>query len=130
MQNRSQVAGILSIISGVFGVLGLGWTLLWVYLFRSMFTAPGFPDGANLPDEFFTLMVFFYAAIGVVLALLGILGIVGGTFALKRRYWGLALAGAIAGAITFFPTGVAAIIFTVLAQPEFKTPGPVVPSGS
>ena len=52
-------------------------------------------------------------------ALGAVLGIIGGVYALQRKYWGLALAGAIAGSISFFPCGIVAIIFTAMAKPEF-----------
>ena len=74
-------------------------------------------------------MVVFYAAIGLLFALVGVLGIVGGIFAIKKKRWGLALAGAIAGTVTFFPCGIPAIIFVTLGKPEFsapETPAPVV----
>ena len=72
MQNKSLVAGILSIISGVFGVLSIGWIFLWLYLFRFMFTGPYSPYGPATPEEVFTILAVFYSVIGVVLALLGI----------------------------------------------------------
>jgi len=55
-------------------------------------------------------------------AIVGIVAIVGGVFALRRRIWGLALAGSICASISLFTwyLGVAAIIFTVLAKKEFK----------
>jgi hypothetical protein len=49
-----------------------------------------------------------------------VLAIVGGAFALKKRHWPLALAGAIAGTITFFPCGIPAIIFVSLGKEEFS----------
>jgi len=115
--NDSKVGGILSIISGAFGVLWLGWMVLMILMLRSM-TEGAFYGGA-MPFEMFNIMATVYIFMGVVLTLTGVLGIVGGVFALKRKYWGLALAGAIAGAITFFPCGIAAIIFVVKSQREF-----------
>jgi hypothetical protein len=53
------------------------------------------------------------------MALIGALGIVGGVYAIKKKHWALALAGAIAGTVTFFPCGIPAIIFVSLGKEEF-----------
>jgi len=79
-----------------------------------MFTGPYRPYGPATPEEVFTILAVFYSVIGIVLALLGIIG---GAFALKKKHWGVALAGAIAGVITFFPCGIAAVIMISMAQP-------------
>ncbi len=115
MDNKSQVAGILSIISGVFGLLGAGGTLIASRFMESIFEMePGFPN------EFVGLISAIYSTIGVVLLILGILAIVGGAFALTKKYWGLALAASIASIFTFFPCGVAAVVMIALAKPEFR----------
>ena len=61
-------------------------------------------------------------AIGAPLIILGIVSIIGGSFALKRRVWGLALAGAICA---IFPPpiavlGVLSIIFLAISKTEFS----------
>ena len=88
MENRSQVAGILSIISGALGVLGMAWMLLAIRVMRVMLEVD-----PTVPSEFFRIMTVFYVGIGIFMAIIGILGIVGGVFAIKRKYWGLALVG-------------------------------------
>ena len=119
--NKSKIAGILSIISGVFGFLGLAWMLFSMYMVGTVFNQPSIYGATTLPPEFLTIMVIFYSVFGLFLALLGVLGIVGGVFAIKKKRWAIALAGAIAAAITFFPCGIAATILVSLAQPEFAT---------
>jgi hypothetical protein len=123
MQNKSQVAGILSIVAGVFGVLGLGWMIFAIYWVRLIFTQP-FPDMPAPPFEVFPVLQFItvmYAVMDIALALLGAFAIIGGVFSLKKRRWGLALAGAIASMITFFPCGIPAVILVSMAQSEFHT---------
>lgn len=127
MNNRGLIAGILTIISGAFGFVGLGYMLLMIYMMRDIFSALAFGGGLGMMAGIFKIFAAFYLVIGICSALLGILGICGGILALRRKHWGFALAGAIAGAITFFPTGVAAVIFAVMAEPEFKTLSPAVP---
>jgi len=124
MPNNARVAGILTIISGAFGFFGLVWMLVSILMMRVMFSTPFTPYGSPFPTEVITIMTIFYAIIGLFFVLIGVLGIVGGVFALRKRRWGLALAGAIAGTITFFPCGIPAIIFVTLAKPEFSARKP------
>jgi hypothetical protein len=68
------------------------------------------------------------AAYGVVVLILAIMAIVGGIYALRKRGWGLALAGSICALIAGilligFPLiiicGIAAIVLAVLGRPQF-----------
>lgn len=62
-----------------------------------------------------------FGAAGVLWVILAVIAIVGGVFAIRRRAWGLALAGAICAVI--WPTsilGILAIIFVALSRPEFN----------
>ena len=120
MGNNSKVGGILSIVSGAFGVFGACFILLWIFMFNFMMTSiPQQPPDPEFPFEFFQFFAIIYGAWGLMLVLIGALGIVGGVFALKRKNWGLALAGAIAGTVTFFPCGIPAVIFVSLGKEEF-----------
>jgi hypothetical protein len=123
MENKSQVAGILSIISGALGVLGMAWMFLAIRVMRVMLEVD-----PTVPSEFFRIMTIFYVGIGIVMAIIGILGIVGGVFAIKRKYWGVALAGAIASIFTFFPCGIAAVVIISMAKPEFNVPKLISPA--
>jgi hypothetical protein len=87
-----------------------------------------YPDITEMPAEFFRVWVIFYSIIGGFLVILGILAIIGGIFALRRKIWGLALAGAIAGTFVFFPCGIPAIIFVSLGKQEFALPKPPAPT--
>jgi hypothetical protein len=120
MGDNAKVGGILSIVSGSFGVLSSGFFILWILMFNWMFTVPREPMAPEFPHELFQFIAIIYGAVGLILVLIGALGIVGGAFALKKKNWPLALAGAIAGTITFFPCGIPAIIFVSLGKGEFK----------
>jgi len=66
-------------------------------------------------------MMGWFGAISIPLIVIGIVSIVGGSFAIRRRIWGLALAGAICA---LFPPpviilGILSIIFIALSQKEF-----------
>ena len=58
-------------------------------------------------------------AIGVPLLVLGILALVGGIYAMRRKIWGLALAGSIATVLFSQLLGILAIIFVALSEDEF-----------
>jgi hypothetical protein len=57
---------------------------------------------------------------GIVCLVLGAITLAGGIHAIKRRRWGLALAGSILAVPTSGPLGVLAIIFISLGKKEFK----------
>ena len=73
--------------------------------------------------------------VGMIFLALGVVAIIGGIFAIRRRVWGLALAGAICA---LFPTpsiasilnivfGILAIIFLALSRNEFSAGAPQTP---
>lgn len=60
------------------------------------------------------------SAIGAPLIVLGIIVIVGGIYALRRKVWGLALAGSICALVgPWFVLGILAIIFVAMGKSEF-----------
>ena len=106
-------AGVLTIVSGVFGLIG-GLVL----------TVFGIVGGEIL--RYFTfgtlelLPLALLSVVGIPVLLLGILALVGGIYALQRKTWGLALAGSISALLLSRLLGIPAIIFTALSQKEFK----------
>ena len=114
--NYPVVTGVLSIVSGVFGVFaGVGMIIISVIFWGAITLS------VSTSDEFpFFIFQTVYLVIGIFFLILAILAITGGIFALQKRYWGLTLAGAIAAIFTFFPTGIAAIIFAGLSRQDFK----------
>lgn len=58
-------------------------------------------------------------AIAVVAIVFGIIALIGGINAIKRRRWGLALAGAILATPIMPPLGVLSIIFVSMGKREF-----------
>jgi hypothetical protein len=123
--NWATVGGILSIVSGVLGILqGVVFVFFGVFfnwLMRYGNTSIGYDPAL---DSIAVLMTIIYGAIGLGYCLLGVLALIGGIFGIRKKLWGLALAGAIASILTFLPTGVVAIIFTSMARPEFLSSSP------
>ena len=129
MTNNSQIAGILSIISGVFGVFSAGLIIMMLVFMNAIFHLPEEINqtAPRMMDTFSNFFILFYGVMGGVLALIAILAIIGGVYSIKKKYWGLGLAGAIAGTVTFFPCGIAAIILISMGKSEFDRPLAVPP---
>ena len=109
---KPTAAGVLNVIAGVFGFVG-GLVLI---IFGSA-------SGAFL--DYFGFGVFQWVpvtlilATGIPLLILGILALIGGIYALRRKVWGLALAGSIATVLFSQLLGILAIIFVALSEDEF-----------
>ncbi len=104
----SIIAGALSVAAGLF-LLVLGGTL------SGILATPDMPDLLHL------VPFPIFGGFAVPLFILGSVAIVGGAYAVRRRNWPLALAGAIC---TLFPPhvgilGVLAIVFIVMGKNEF-----------
>jgi hypothetical protein len=131
MSNHSRVGGVLTIVSGGLGLLGMLITVLLLVIARGVGSENFYSDTMTY-DQF---VHFMDVSIGVILIFGGIfciLVITGGIFALRRKIWGLALAGSIASLFTFFPCGVPALIFTCMGKREFdvqQQPLPTAVSG-
>ena len=97
------VAGILDIIDGCLSVLGVLGLMVAI---------------AYVSDEPDTLAIL--VPIAVLLALKGILAIVGGMYALQRKNWVMALVGAISAALPFSLLGIIALILTALSRDQFR----------
>ncbi len=101
---KPTTAGILSIVAGVLNLIaGVALAATEVMLLPLI----GFP---------------VLGPLAAVLIVLGIISIVGGIFAVQRRIWGMALAGAICA---LFPPpviilGILAIVFVAMGKGEFK----------
>jgi hypothetical protein len=103
-------AGILTIIGGAVGAgfagctgcVGAGLVGL-----STLLPAIGWPVG-----------LFGTALIAIPITLV-VIALVGGSYALARKRWGLALAGAICACFPVIPLGVLSIIFVSLGKKEF-----------
>ena len=120
--------GILSIVGGalemIFGALVTALTISGVI--PGVFHLPWWMPGNRF--EIHIMPSFTY--LGVPLLVLGIIAIVGGVSALKRKSFGLSLAGAICALpsglmgilnIICVPMGILAVIFVTLGKREFGT---------
>ena len=107
---KPTTAGILSIIAGILGAVG-GIVVAVV--------------GGTVSEHWLGSMAILnitmiFGAIAIPLIIIGIVAIVGGIYALKRRIWGLALAGSICSLICVWFLGIPAIIFVAMGKNEFE----------
>ena len=108
-----KTAGILDIIAGAFFPLeALIYSLCIFFNFRD-------PPAVNICDFELPMIVFIIICL-ILNTLLSILAIVGGVYALRKRIWGLALAGSIAATMSFSLLGIPALVFTIKAKKQFK----------
>jgi hypothetical protein len=111
--------GILSIIGGAFEVIGGGIMVALVSFGIPLRLSllpflPRFGGACSMAIVSIGLIIM-----GGLLLVLGILAIVGGISALRRKSFGLSLAGAIC-ALPLKPLGILAVIFISLAKREFR----------
>ena len=114
---KTRAAGVLAIVSGVLAVSQ------WVAVAVLEIMALGWLPMGTLAGLGAVVAAAFTIAIAT-----GIVAIVGGVFALKRRRWRLALAGSICAifAVVFLPIlvnvplAIAAIVLVVLGRGEFE----------
>jgi uncharacterized membrane protein YesL len=98
------VAGVLCIIAGVITI----FVGLWIFKRQE-----GFLLFARAER---------WRASGLLALIIGVMSIIGGIFALMRKAWGVALAGAITALYPFGLFGVISIICVCLAKKEFDRP--------
>jgi hypothetical protein len=112
---KPTTAGILSIIAGSLGAIS-GIVIAVV----GGAIAAGLKSIPAIPEIFTTVAIPVIGGIGIPRIILGIVAILGGVYALERRKWGLALAGAICSLICVFFLGILAIIFVAIGKDEFE----------
>jgi hypothetical protein len=101
---KSTTAGILSIIAGLLAIL------LALMMFHRH-EVIGLPNRGGR-----------WRVVGLFALLMGIMSIIGGIFALMRKAWGAALAGAITALYPWGVFGILAIIFVAMGKQEFSKP--------
>jgi len=106
---KPTAAGILCIIAGNIGIiLGILFTLTFLVLLG---------DPAVEGEKSIDARLIGLGIVGIIAI---IISIVGGIYALRRRVWGLALAGSICALVGFVIPGILAIIFIILGKREFE----------
>ncbi len=123
--DKARTAGILTMIAGVMGVVQLGMVFIGMNMMNVLSTSSSM-SGKTFTAEYLNLMNNFYLGWGIVSVIFGILAIVGAIMAFQKKHWRWALAGSIAGILTFWPCGIAGTIFMSMAKPELTKPAPTI----
>jgi len=113
--------GVLSIIAGALQVIG-GLVLVGLMVGGLMWGGGHLPPQIPwMPGEWYgTYILPLLGIVGVPVLALGIVAIVGGVFALRRKSFGMALAGAICALFPIVILGILAIIFVAVSRKEFE----------
>jgi hypothetical protein len=114
---KSTTAGVLEIVAGAFQIVaGMAVVLI----------AGGVAGGlriAELPRLALLVPLPLIAGVGVPLLVLGAVALAGGISALRRKRWGLALAGGICALLPLHTLlGILAIVFVAMSREEFNQP--------
>jgi hypothetical protein len=125
--------GVLSIVGGISqiicsGLLIVDFVVSYPHYWRLIYALflPGLPDawaryvlwGGGLIPLFTGYVPIQWAIIGGCIGVLGIVAVVGGISAIRRKRFGLSLAGAIC-ALPSTILGILAVIFVALGKREF-----------
>jgi hypothetical protein len=132
-RNLLTAGGILSIVGGISqiicsGLMIVDFVVSYLHNWRLIYALflPGLPDAWTRyilwgPGPMIFTMNYVpirWAIIGGCLGVLGIVAVVGGVSAIKRKRFGLSLAGAISALPSVF-LGILAVIFVALGKREF-----------
>ena len=112
---RPTTAGILTIIGGCYGI-STGIIMVRGALFLNRFL--GNIAGGVPPDV--ERVGSFIGALGITGIILGVIALVGGIFARRRRHWGFALAGALV-LLPLVPVGTVLGILSIVFLSEGKS---------
>ena len=115
---KPMVAGILNIIAGALSLIGFfGVVIAIVAVGSGPFIWGSFPGFGPLTVGFVQAIL---AIVAVLLIVMGVLPLLGGIYAVQRKKWGLALAGAIVAIIGSALFGIASTVLLALSRDEFE----------
>jgi hypothetical protein len=119
---KPTVGGILNIVTGschLLGAIGVLIALIVIACFsKAVFLDEMWRELARQGMGFGFLIAILVCTF-VYQVVIGILSLLGGIYALKRKKWGLALAGSIASIFGSSVVGIVAIIFIAMSKDEF-----------
>jgi len=111
---KPTAAGILDIVAGALSLFLLLMVVIGVVVFMAVGGAASSIEG--IPAQVVPSIIL---SLAIPIMLLDVLAIIGGAYALRRKMWGLSLAGSIAAVFASWPMGIAAIVFIVMSKNEF-----------
>jgi len=118
---KPTIAGILNIVAGAFNIIAFLGVLIGILVFVP-FTASYGPGTAPPYSQLLVAsnVGIILWIVALFLLVTGVLPIIGGIYALKRKRWGLVLAGSIVAIIGSAALGITATVFAALGKDEFE----------
>ena len=105
--------GVLNILAGVFNLIGILGLLIAIYVIPA---EPGYWHNYYRADYF---VINILIGCAIYLAVTGVLAVIGGIYALKRRHFGLVIAGCIASIISEIVLGITSTVLAILSRKEY-----------
>lgn len=132
---KPTTAGVMTIITGAMGIAGgiflfflsgligglggVDWGSM-MDKWSGSWWGPGAVDIPGMMDNIIGIGTTVFLIAGIVVLVFGIIALCGGINAVKRRRWGLSLAGSILSLFIMPILGILAIIFMSLGKGEFE----------
>ena len=110
-------AGVLSIVSGALGLIGIAFLIAFGVTFGEEIARDVLKSIGFLQNVMPLRIIGF---ISIPLFIISIVSIIGGVYAIQRKAWRLALAGAICAIIPSQLMGVLSVVFVAMSKKEFK----------
>jgi len=119
---KPTVAGILDIVSGISNLIGLIFIIIAIIVVSgsSVFIFQFIPEAVFPPGYGVGLIIGILVLSAVIVAVQGVIPLIGGIYALQRRRWLFALISSIVAIFGMAPLGIAATIFVAMAKEEFE----------
>ncbi len=117
---KPTTAGILNIISGVSNLIGLIFVIIAIITISSSWVIINNYIPANIFPVGIGLINTILALVAVLLAVQGVIPLIGGIYAIQRRRWLFALISSIVAIFGATPLGILSTIFVAIAKDEFE----------
>ena len=116
-----SAGGILSIIVGVCEIVVGGLSVIATEIGTPFLSLPYRLPPNIVNGRSIVMLPTWLIIAGIVIIVLGIIALIGGISAIKRKNFGLSLAGAICALLPLNILGILAVIFVSLGKGEFNT---------
>ena len=109
-------AGVMSIVAGTMGFIAIAFMVTFVAVF-----------GSEIAKDVLHSIGFWQAGIpltviglvSLIILLISLMSVIGGIYAIRRKAWGLSLAGAICAIFPAQVLGIIAVAFIAISKKEF-----------
>jgi len=109
---------VMPAIGGILIIVGGALTMLTGI---SLIASGGFLDSMAIVDfEGMDMIEGILAACGAIFLILGLIGVLGGVFALLRKHFGLAILGGVFALIGWFLPALVGLILVAVSRDEFE----------